>query len=611
MNLFNVLLANWFSRVSALKIFFFFLLFGIGLYSNVISYPFIHDDQFFIVNNSHLSRWDDLPDIFFHPHTFSVDTQAIVNSYYRPVLEIVNKILFLFFGQAAAGYHFFNIFLHAINSFLVYILILGFSRRKALAFAVGILFLVHPVQSEAVCAIAGISNLLSSLFCFGSFYFYVRHQEEGGQRRSGYLFIALVLFLLALLTKESVVIFPFLLVVYEFLRKDSAGEQKSLRKILLVLVPFFCLLAGYFLLRKGVLSNALPSLGASSHELWLRILSIPETILMYLQIFIVPYGLHYYRSVDILHGSIYPSIILFFLFLFGAKMLQKISKDEQRLAFFGLAWFFIALFPMINIIPIINEYSIILTAEHFLYFPFLGFILFSLVILNRALVKISGNKGTQIVVFIFIVEALILSVLTRVQSHYWRGDVPLFQRTLCFYPNFGRVRLFLAKAYYQRGDYLRAIDEYKKGLSIMEEYLSKTKGAQTEEVYRLFIKEIYFDLAQCYDRLGRFQEAIYTYWQAQEFDPKDARIYNSLGIDYLQIKEPDEAAICFKKALEFKPEDIALLNNLAFCYLQKSNFEEAEKTLQKALFIDPASELTKRNLEAILRAKNSAAPSKP
>lgn len=611
MNLLNVRLVNWFSRLSALKIFFLFLLFSIGLYSNVISYPFVHDDHIFIVNNLNLSRWDDLSSIFLHPHDFSADIPSVVNSYYRPVLEIINKVLFFFFRETAVGYHFFNILLHAINSFMVYMLVLHFSRRKAFAFATGILFLVHPVQSEAVCAIAGISNLLSSLCCFGSFYFYIRYREEGRQRGSGYLFTTLFLFLLALLTKESVVMFPFLLVAYEFLKSDPVAERKSPGRILLVLALFFCLLAGYFLLRKIVLSSALPNLGASSHELWLRILSIPEAILMYFQILVFPYGLHYYRSIDILRGSIYPSVVLFFLFLFVAKMMQKLSKDDQCLAFFGLAWFFIALFPTMNIVPIINEYSNILTAEHFLYFPIVGFILFLLVVLRWVSERIFKEKGTQVAVISVIAAVLGLSILTRVQSHYWQGDVALFQRTLYFHPNFGRVRLFLAKAYYQKGDYSQAIEEYKKGLSVMEGYLNKTKGTSAEGVYRLFIKEIYFELAQCYDGLGRFSEAIYTYWQAQEFDPKDVGIYNSLGVDYLQTKEPDEAAICFKKALELKPKDVSLLNNLAFCYLEKRNFEQAQKTLEEALRIDSSSELTKKNLAEILKAKNSIASPKP
>ena len=128
---------------------------------------------------------------------------------------------------------------------------------------------------------------------------------------------------------------------------------------------------------------------------------------MYFQILIFPHGLHYYRSVDILETSVYPALILLSISLFIVRLLSRFPKDEKRLAYFGVSWFFIALMPMMNIVPLINEYSLILTSEHFLYFPFLGFILFALVILRQGLFLIFRNKWRQIASFVFALVALI------------------------------------------------------------------------------------------------------------------------------------------------------------------------------------------------------------
>jgi Flp pilus assembly protein TadD len=206
---------------------------------------------------------------------------------------------------------------------------------------------------------------------------------------------------------------------------------------------------------------------------------------------------------------------------------------------------------------------------------------------------------------------LIFAFMTRVQSRYWQGEIPLFQRTLKFHPNFGRVRLLLAKAYYFKGDYPGAISEYQKALATMEGYLNKTKGTSAEGVYRFYAKEIHFELAHCYEQLGKFDEAMIQYKEAQQLDPRDVDIDNNLGIDYLYLQKNGEARACFQKVLQSKPNHIMALNNLAFCYLKEKNFQEAEKILNKALAFDPASSLTQKNLTEVLKAKKESKIKRP
>ncbi|MCX5680681.1 MAG: tetratricopeptide repeat protein [Candidatus Omnitrophica bacterium] len=598
-------------QLNSLELFLIFLFAGLVLYLNVIFYPFVHDDNVFIVNNIGLGRWDNLGDIFFCHNKFSLDNLGIVNSYYRPMLEVFNKILFVFFGRVAFGYHLANIALHALNAFLAYKLTFFFSRRKFFALAVGILFLVHPVQSEAVCAIAGISNLLSTACCFGSFYFYIRHKDLTGRASISYCIYALLLFLIALLAKESTVILPFLLIAYElFYQKPGTKTCSRIKRFLPVLL-FFCVLAGYFMFRKLVLSTAFPDFVGNPYELWLRVRAIPQTVLTYAQVLFFPCGLYYYRSTNLLAVSVYPMIILLAASVVIVRALRHFPDEEKSLAYLGLSWFFIALSPTLNIFPLINEYAFILTSEHFLYFPFLGFALFALIFLRRLISWAFHGKGDRIAAIGFILVVVIFAGAARMQSYYWQGEIPLFMRTLRFEPQFGRVRLLLARAYYLNGDYASAVGEYKKGLAIMEWYLRKAKGTSAEKIYRSFIEEAHFALAQTYEHFGRFDQAISAYQQAQEFDPDNERIYNSLGLAYFQVKKPEEAFRCFQKVLALKPNDIIALNNLAFYYLQKKDFLVAEKTLQQALARDPASELTQRNLEEVLRQKNAVLKSRP
>ena len=156
--------------LSPWQVFPFLLVIALLLYGNVLSYPFVHDDYVFIVNNADIGRWDNLSDVFLGPAQAVALDQNNVNTYYRPLLDIVNRFLFLLFGGVPRGYHLANILLHVFNSLWVFGILRSIALSRFMALACSILFLVHPVQSEAVCAIAGISNLLLSFFFFACFF---------------------------------------------------------------------------------------------------------------------------------------------------------------------------------------------------------------------------------------------------------------------------------------------------------------------------------------------------------------------------------------------------------------------------------------------------------
>ena len=217
---------------------------------------------------------------------------------------------------------------------------------------------------------------------------------------------------------------------------------------------FFVILVGYFLLRKMLLGVMVGDFLGHTGELKLRILSVPRTLLMYFSLIIFPKDLHYYRSMDILQPNFLPAVlfgIVIFLFL---VVLKFIRQENRRFALFGLAWFFITLGPTLNIVPLINEYSYILTAEHFLYLPLAGALMFLVAALYDASDRlgIRGKNGRSITVILCLLVFICVG-LTVKQNRYWFSEIALFERTLQFEPNFGRVRNLLAKAYYFNKQY--------------------------------------------------------------------------------------------------------------------------------------------------------------
>jgi len=556
---------DYLARCSSFQVFLIFCLLGLLVYANAIFHPFVHDDVVFIQKNPYIAELS-LSKIFSSNVRFGT-TNVLINDYYRPLLELLYGIQYKVFHLNPHAYHFFNICLHIVNSFLVYRLIFlllsvkkgasqfcGFPERaqtkvllghcarsgnpqnwdapvKSNAFVIGIFFLIHPIQTEAVACIAGVSNLVYVFLCLSSLYFYLL------QRR---LILSAVLFFLALFAKEQSVILPFLILWYELClgKKDCRGSPCA-RPFLNVSI-YFVILGVYFLLRKILLGSAVGSIFGTSYELWLRILAIPRTLLMYFRVIVLPYDLHYYRSIDILQPVFGPMIIFGVVAGLVVWSIWRAPQPQRRWMIFGVGWVFIALGPMLNILPLINEYSLILTSEHFLYLPLVGVLIFLgvfwghfrfrdfLSVLKQRFCKdiprVQEAPKAEVPLFGFMVLVVICMAITIKQNTYWRGEIPLFERVVKYEKNFGRGHILLAKAYLAQGRFQESILTNQKALGIMQGYVDKVRNPEVKNFYLGFIKGIHLDLAQCFAGLGDPQEASRQYQQALQMNADEFRI---------------------------------------------------------------------------------------
>ena len=449
------------------------------LYVNVVRYPFVHDDVVFIAHNPAISRLDNIAGIFFDP---SGAVPHGINAYYRPVLELVYRLEYRFFGLDPHGYHAFNILMHAANGVLVFFLLsrLGFSR--ALAWGLSAIFLVHPAQSESVACIVGISNLASAFFILTCLHFYA-------SRRTVW---AMAAFVFGLFTKESAVILPLMLIIMDRLYIGGSPGRTLARA-----GPVAALASVFLVLRQHLTGTDLAStVLVSSGELCLRILAIPRTLLTYGKIIVWPDDLHYYRNTDILAPNAWAFALLGLIILTGLWLFRRLNVDDKRTVIFGAGWFFVFLLPVLNVAPLINEYSFILTAEHFLYLPIIGVLLIGTVVLSRLTVSSSVRKGIFAVVF------AACFVTTVGQNTFWKGEVPLFERMICFEPRFGRGHILLARAYDADRRYDLARRHFMIALDIMQGYAARAQNATARDVYLGFIRDIHADLARL-EKMGQ------------------------------------------------------------------------------------------------------------
>jgi tetratricopeptide (TPR) repeat protein len=172
------------------------------VYGNTLGNGFTMDDGIYVLRNPQVTN----PSVhaLFAPHKLS--------NVFRPVTFASFALNWRLGGGRPFGFHLFNLILHAVATLLLYLLfesLFGATPpAKAMAFAAALVFAVHPLHTEAVSSIVGRAELLAAGFLFAAWILHLHDQQIP----------ALICFTLALLSKESAVIFLPLLLVGDYAR---------------------------------------------------------------------------------------------------------------------------------------------------------------------------------------------------------------------------------------------------------------------------------------------------------------------------------------------------------------------------------------------------------
>jgi Flp pilus assembly protein TadD len=281
----------------------------------------------------------------------------------------------------------------------------------------------------------------------------------------------------------------------------------------------------------------------------------------------------------------------------------------RQWAILGLGWFLITLVPGLNIVPLINEYSLILAAEHFLYLPVAGLLIFLAAGAAWILRLTRGEitRGFRNVVFLVVMFFCVC--LTVQMNEVWRGEVPLFERAARFEPGLGRVHLLLGRAYAQTGRFQEALGEYGRGLQIMQDYVKKARQSRAREVYLHFVKTAHFDLGQVFMALGdlarsndEFEAAMRVRlgkMAARDVEVSDGMAASNLGMNFIRMGERGKARRAFQLAVVLDPDNAQGMSNLGMTYLDQGNKFMARFWFERALKADPGFRPAWENLKRV------------
>ncbi len=277
-------------------------------------------------------------------------------SFFRPLVMLSFWIDHSLWNYQSIGFHLTNIMVHATNAFLIFCIAKIWlkwnqwpsGRIHLLAYACGLLFLLHPSHTEAVSWISGRSDVIATFWMLAALLSYMKFRESN---KYAMLATSLALFACAALTKESVITFPLIIAALEiFLRND---DWRSLRKWSPVL-GYFVILTGCFMLRWIMLGNLIGGYGQSIH-LRFDLAFMQRNIIFHTTRTLLP-PIGGYNAVILQYGAylLYASTALI-LFTILNRLSRRLTGHALPLRFEAPDWMLAPIiFYVIALLPVLN-----------------------------------------------------------------------------------------------------------------------------------------------------------------------------------------------------------------------------------------------------------------
>tara|TARA_B100000315_G_scaffold246044_1_gene272863 strand:+ start:1713 stop:3224 length:1512 start_codon:yes stop_codon:yes gene_type:complete len=468
---------------------------GFFSYTNIYQNNYVWDDLHFIKDNRFIQG--------FHKEIFTMPIGAgagPVNRFYRPMQQVAYATVYSLFGPNLGGYHFLSVFFHVGSAVLLFILIKKLFNKELLAFLTSLLWVIHPIHTESVTYMSGLSAPMMVFFGLASFLSYIYFREK---KKAQFLIISVALFILALLSKEIIVTLPLLLIAYELTVKRS--KLHKLKNS----APYFIIIFFYFILR------SILNINSFVHENFYigvipRILTFLNSLLTYYKLLIIPKNLHLDYEVPFLNSLTIPvllSIIIIGLLAYLGYFYNKKGKSELS---FGILWFFIAFIPMSGVIRVNNLFF-----EHWLYLPSIGFFL----VLSYLILKVFEYHKILLPSFIIAV-VIILVTITLQQNVIWKDAESLYTHTLKFEKGTARVHNNLGNILIARNKLTEAEHHLLTSINLSKQYRMQS----------------YYNLGRLYFKQGKFNQSLIHLHKSVDINPNFfygyewlAKVYNATG----------------------------------------------------------------------------------
>ena len=137
----------------------------------------------------------------------------------------------------------------------------------------------------------------------------------------------------------------------------------------------------------------------------------------------------------------------------------------------------------------------------------------------------------------------------------------------------------LGQRYQQRGDYMKAIEEYRKALAMRPDFYS-----------------VWNNIAVCYGKLRRYDEAEHALHKTIEIKPDDFYAMNNLAVLYMETHRLDAALETARRCVATEPGYANGRVTLGTIHATMGDLDRAEQEVRAALDLDPDNRAAQVNL---------------
>jgi len=426
----------------------------------------------------------------------------------RPLTFLSFHWNYLAGGSAPLGFHVVNLLLHAGNSVLVY-LIGRRVLRDSLALLAGVLFAIHPLQTQAVNYVFERATLLAACFALLSLLFFLHERYAWSVAAFG----------LSLLAKEETIALPVFLLLYDVMRR-----RRPIRW------GYYTAMAGLGALATARLIyvlHALPAIGLGFGTKGVSGVSYTLTqsrvIWIYLRLFLLPVGLSLDHDIELSRGLLSPVITLPALLLLALSIgvLAWLARHENMSALWALG-FLVLLAPSSSVIPVAD-----VMFEHRTYFPLACLTIAAASLLPRLYRRLRAPTSA------LLLAALLAGTMER--NRAWRDDRSLWADVVDKAPHKARGYFQLGQTYAAK-DPARAQQLYERGLEIEPE-----NSTGHTNLGLVLLSE------------GDTEAAMTHLRKALVLGGEKPLVWNNIGVAQLHRGEIEEGIKSFRRALESDP----------------------------------------------------------
>ncbi|HPQ40568.1 MAG TPA: tetratricopeptide repeat protein [bacterium] len=511
-------------------------------YAQSYYFDFVWDDVFLIKNNPRLDAPGYLRDIWFSDY-FHHLAEPARSFFWRPMVRFSMYADYKFFGRNPEGFHLTNLILFGTLAGVLFVFLRHFVNTVP-AVAATLLYAWHPLRVEIAAWISARTETMALLFGLISLLLLFRSLSRHGKVAAIWLTAALISLSVALLSKESAVLFPILAVIL---------KPRELKRHWLSFTLFTLPVAGWFAARQV----------AVGFRHWFPQLVEPALIpatafratLHYFMLHVRPVGLSAEPWFDFPEHSGEPGVILGILLVSG---LAGIALWRRNTIARGIAWFFLGLLPFLQILPLPER-----AADRYTTMASVGCVL----AIAAAVQSIRNRHLQRAATVLMFIAAGACAVLSAQLTTSWMSDSDIRHRAA----RYGESPQAL---FYRGSDALRE-GRFTEAFTAFDTALTRTHDPSDVLLFQLAMTEIQLEkidravthleqlvasypehpmggmiLGELYMRTGKFREALRLMKsQASRFpdNPVPHLVIGQVCMDYLN--QPRVAEQAFREAL--------------------------------------------------------------